>query len=179
MNPLCTWFNFYIPNKAFGIPPLIPRAKAATKHSNNKQMQRMDFYIRTKTVCKLCDFIPKLSPFLRKPCQGYAPAAMIFFRTEKSNSCRSYGIYNEGTVLTKMWVSALTVMNVHFGSRKCDMRMHNRKKKHVVIMNCVQDSSVLGCYTASIGSYWFFREKWCLHTQELAVHFCICSMIQH
>jgi len=39
----------------------------------------MDFYIQTQTVCKLCDFIPKLSPFLRKPCQGYAPSTMIFF----------------------------------------------------------------------------------------------------
>jgi len=51
----------------------------SNQHSNNKQKQRMDFYIRTKTVCKLCDFVSKLSPFLRKPLQGYAPAAMIFF----------------------------------------------------------------------------------------------------
>ena len=87
----------------------------------------MDFYIRTKTVCKLCDFIPKSSPFLRKPYQGYAPAAMVFFRTKKSNSCRSYGIYNEGTVLTKMWVS-VPMINVHFGGRKCGMRMNKLKR---------------------------------------------------
>ena len=36
-------------------------------------------------------------------------------------------------------------------------------------MNCVQDSSVLKCYTVSIGGEWRFGEKWPLQTQDLAV----------
>ena len=37
-------------------------------------------------------------------------------------------------------------------------------------MNCVQYSSDLGCYTASIGGFRRFGEMWRLHKQELAVH---------